>query len=195
MKKLICLSGGMDSAVILYNMTRDDDAEIFTITFNYGQAHYIETIAAKRLAGFFDIPNKLIDFEPVVGRGGNLLMGGDGSPVVPNRNATMLSLAVTYAEAIGAEEVYFGPTKDDFELFPDCRPKFVNAFNAMLKAGGSKVRVIAPLIKMTKPEVADWGDLLGVPFHETWSCYVGGNDPCGKCMACNARKEALACIK
>ena len=192
--KVICLSGGMDSTVLAYKLKHEGE-ELYSLTFHYGQSHYCETLAAKRIADALGIPNKLIDFQPVVGRGQNALTGGEGSPVVPNRNATMLSLAVTYAEGIGATEVHYCPTKEDFELFPDCRSDFVAAFNAMLEVSESRATVFAPFINMSKGEIAVLGSKLGVPFGETWSCYAGGEEPCGVCLACQTRKEALKCIK
>lgn len=193
MKKVICLSGGMDSTVLAYKL-KHEGGELHSLTFHYGQTHYRETLAAKRIADTLGIPNKLIDFQPVVGRGENSLTGGTGSPVVPNRNATMLSLAVTYAEGIGATEVHYCPTNEDFELFPDCRPAFVAAFNAMLESSESRARVFAPFINMSKGEIAVLGSKLGVPFEMTWSCYTGEKEPCGECLACRTRREALKCI-
>lgn len=193
MRGVICLSGGIDSTVLAYKL-HDEGVDLYSLAFHYGQSHYREIDCARRIARTVGIPHRLFDFEPLVGRGGNALTGGEGSPVVPNRNATMLALAVTYASGIGASEVYYCPTKDDFELFPDCRPGFVEAFNAMLAAGECEVRVSAPFVTMGKAEVAALGAKLNVPLEETWSCYAGGREPCGECLACETRKEALACI-
>jgi 7-cyano-7-deazaguanine synthase len=194
MKKVICLSGGLDSTVLAYDLNREA-GDLLSLSFHYGQTHQKETIAASRIAIGLGIPNKLVDFSSVVGRGDNALTGGEGSPVVPNRNATMLSIAVTYAEGIGADAVYYCPTREDFDLFPDCRPAFVSAFNKMLKASGGNARVFAPYIAKRKSDIVKIGADLGVPFDQTWSCYAGGSKPCGSCLACKSRSEAMACIR
>jgi 7-cyano-7-deazaguanine synthase len=167
------------------------DGVMATITFAYGQSHYKEVIAAQRIAGELEVPWRLIDFTPVVGRGDNLLTGGKGSPVVVNRNATMLTLAVTYAAGIGSSAVFIAPTKEDYDLFPDCRPAFFKRFNRMLEIAEVPVHVETPYIHMTKRNVVSIGRKLNVDFDATWSCYRGGSRPCGECLACTTRKVAL----
>ena len=192
-RRVICLSGGLDSAVLAYQWHKE--SELHAIGFHYGQSHYKENDAARRIATKLDIPFLLFDFQPVVARGKDSLTGGEGSPVVANRNATMLTLAATYGEGIGADYVLFAPTAEDFTLFPDCRFDFVESVNEMLFVGGCKIRENTPFINNTKAEVVAIGKKLGVPFEETWSCYAGGKEPCGKCLACTTREEALECLK
>ena len=193
MKSVLCLSGGLDSTVLAYDLVSQGH-ELHTLTFHYGQQHRREIDAARVIAGLLGVPNKMVDFDPVTGRGGSSLTGGVGSPVVANRNATMLSLAVTYAAGIGASQVYYCPTSEDYNLFPDCRPQFVAAFNRMLQASECPVKVVAPYLSKSKSEIVRTGKQLAVPFEKTWSCYEGGKEPCGKCLACKPREGALACI-
>jgi len=189
-KNVICFSGGLDSTVLLHDLLTSSGV-MATLTFAYGQKHYKEVVHAQRIATGLGVPWRLIDFTDCVGRGENLLTGGTGSPVVPNRNATMLSLAVTYAAGIGADTVYIAPTAEDYELFPDCRPEFYSQFNKMLKVAGVGVTVETPYISWLKKQVVEQGRRLGVDFSTTWSCYMGGNKPCGECLACKTREVAL----
>ena len=101
MNSVICLSGGLDSTVLAYDLL-DQGHCLHALTFHYGQSHRREMDAARVIANLLGVPNKMVDFEPVTGRGESCLTGGEGSPVVASRNATMLSLAVTYASGIGA---------------------------------------------------------------------------------------------
>lgn len=189
---VICLSGGLDSTVLAYDLL-DQGHCLHTLTFHYGQSHRREMDAARGIADLLGVSNKTVDFEPVTGRGKSSLTGGEGSPVVANRNSTMLSLAVTYAAGVGASQVYYCPTSEDYDLFPDCRPQFVSVYNRMLEVSECETRVIAPYITISKAEIVKIGRRLDVPFDETWSCYVGGEKPCGECLACKTRGEALAC--
>ena len=189
-KNVICFSGGLDSTVLLHDLLTSSGV-MATLTFAYGQKHYKEVVHAQRIANDLGVPWRLIDFTDCVGRGENLLTGGTGSPVVPNRNATMLSLAVTYAAGIGASAVFIAPTKEDYDLFPDCRPAFYKRFNRMLEIAEVPVHVETPYIHKTKRDVVSIGRKLNVDFSTTWSCYMGKNKPCGECLACTTREAAL----
>ena len=193
MSSVICLSGGVDSTVLAYHL-KSKGHDLHAIVFDYGQTHAKEIIAAKEIAQQLGIPSTVSNFGDLVGRGQDLLTGGAGSPVVANRNATMLTLAATYAVGIGCDSVFYSPTVEDFKLFPDCRPKFVEDFNSMLSSSNTPVKVFAPFIAMTKREIVQLGKKYDVPFEKTWSCYVGGEKPCGECLACKTRQEAFQCI-
>lgn len=193
MKVVVCLSGGIDSTVLAYFLDRAG-CNVTALTFDYGQTHAKEIEHAKYIAEELRIQNHVLDFRSAIVLGKSALTGGEGSPVVLNRNATMLSLAVTFAAGIGAEHVYYGPTSEDYDLFPDCRPEFVESFNAMLESSQTPCSIIAPFINNTKRDIVEMGKLLGVPLDKTWSCYEGGEEPCGTCLACTTREEALVCI-
>lgn len=192
MNALICLSGGLDSTVLAYDLV-SRGAHLESISFDYGQSHKRELDAAREISELLGIKHRILDFSKAVPSGGSSLTGGEGSPVVPNRNGTMLTLAVTYAAGIGAEKVFYGPTKEDHKVFPDCRREFVDSFNEMLKISECEITVHAPFLNLEKGDVVLIGKGLDVPFEKTWSCYVGGEDPCGKCSACISRKKALSC--
>lgn len=112
--------------------------------------------------------------------------------MVPCRNPILLSLAVNLAVSIGAEEITFGANADDAESFPDCRRTFLKAFNEMLRVCKIDVRVAAPYIDQSKHWIALLACDLKVKRNETWSCYRGGDRPCGECDACKKRELALA---
>ena len=118
----------------------------------------------------------------------------DGIPVtyVPARNTFMLGLAASYAEQVCAQRIYTGFNIIDYSGYPDCRPEYVEAFNAALSAGMKKpVEVVAPLVQMTKVEIVNLARELGVPLKHTWSCYTGGVRPCGRCDSCILRADAF----
>jgi 7-cyano-7-deazaguanine synthase len=115
--------------------------------------------------------------------------------IVPNRNSMMLNIAASVAIAKGYNKVYTGVHAGDHFIYPDCRPEFINALNDMLylaNQGMAEIYVQAPFMNMTKAEIAKAGELLGVRFAETWSCYKGGELHCGRCGTCVERAEAFA---
>lgn len=120
------------------------------------------------------------------------------STYVPGRNIIFLSFAISYAEAIGAEAVFIGANAIDFSGYPDCRPEFYRAFRKAALTGtragaeGRPIRILAPLIRMTKANIIRLGLRLRVPFHRTWSCYGGGRRPCGRCGSCRVRARGFA---
>jgi 7-cyano-7-deazaguanine synthase len=122
---------------------------------------------------------------------GSTLTDGKGTVIVPNRNAILLSLAVNLAVSAGADTVTFGANADDEAIFPDCRMAFVQTFNNMLTTAEVPVEVCAPFLNKPKWWIAGLGRELGVALNDTWSYYAGGKEPCGKCLACQKRSEAL----
>lgn len=170
--KTILLSGGMDSALLV---KRSPEANLLFV--NYGQPHRAqERAAAARVAARAGTPLYVVNVP---------LRGGfepNGSPVMPGRNAALLSVAVNW-QAMGTVEI--GCCAADAELFPDCRPEWIAAFNAQIVASGVPVTVEAPLLNTSKAEIrAELGDWLDL----SWSCYYPtNNEPCGRCGACKAR--------
>ena len=192
---VICLSGGLDSTVLAYDIlnTRPGLArqDLSAVCFNYGQRHYTEIDHARRIAETLRIDFEVLEIAGLFGCNDNLLTGKGSSPVVPNRNAIFLSIAVSYAITRGARAVYYAPTVEDYELFSDCRPEFVDALNELLQSSEIDCLVFAPFIRKTKKEIVELGRRLMVPFDQTWSCYEGTFEPCGACLACLNREEAL----
>lgn len=182
-KVVLLLSGGMDSTVLLHRLLADKN-KVVCLFVDYGQAHALREFASAKAAA---------------SRAGVQLhrwctaqLGScDGaSPVVPGRNAVLLSLAANLAAQHGIGYVAIGCTKDDSVLFPDCRyATFMDTMSRALTAG-YEVKVEMPWCFHTKAEVAREGRELGVVMDETYSCYRGG-EPCGECLACKTRTAAL----
>jgi len=118
---------------------------------------------------------------------------GIPSTYVPARNTIFLSLALSYAEAIGAKAIFIGANAIDFSGYPDCRPSFYKAFQKVIKAGtkARKIKIFTPLIRMTKAQIVRLGMKLGAPLDLTWSCYKGGSKPCGVCDSCRLRQKGF----
>jgi 7-cyano-7-deazaguanine synthase len=188
MKTIIhLLSGGLDSVVMLHDLASQGHM-VHCALFRYGQNHEQELTFAKGHCRKLNVQFTAVDLPRLRG---SSLTGDSGSVVVPNRNAIMLSVAVNLAFAAKAEAVTFASNLDDASGFPDCRPEFVSAFNAAVKAAGIEVEVCAPYINLTKRQIVDIGRRLGVQLWDTWSCYTGGSTPCGRCAACMKREQAL----
>jgi len=208
MKGVHILSGGMDSATLLY-LLQEEGHELRCLTFDYGQRHRREIASAEAIARSLAMPHQVIDLTAV----GGVLTGSaltDEVPVphghyaaenmkltvVPNRNAIMLAIAWGVAIASRADFVSYAAHAGDHFIYPDCRPHFVGAVEHAFKAategfGGETLALQVPFLHLTKGEIAYEGLRLGVPFELTWSCYEGGEVHCGKCGACVERKEAF----
>ncbi|MFA5320804.1 MAG: 7-cyano-7-deazaguanine synthase QueC [Candidatus Omnitrophota bacterium] len=208
-RAVVLLSGGMDSAVTLYLALRQG-FECLCLSFDYGQRHSRETVAAGKLAkaaGCFlrRVKLRLSDKGSVLMRKNASLTRGlrkNGSAIpetyVPARNIVFLSCALSIAEAEGAGDIFIGAHDQDYSGYPDCRPEFFAAFQAAAdlgtKAGceGRPVRFNAPLLGMSKKDIVLLGAGLGVPFELTRSCYKGEPKPCGKCESCLYRAKGFA---
>lgn len=196
MKTIVLLSGGLDSAVAL--ASSEDVVEALTV--DYGQRHRKEIGAAEKLAGHYNVPHTVASVDPVLFQGSALTTGGDlpntaahspDSTYVPARNTVLIALAAARAEAIGAQRVVVGCNADDAGGYPDCRPRYLAAFRDVLNEGTlGHVWVHAPLLYCTKARVMEMAEELNVPVGLTWSCYAGGNEPCGQCGACIGRGDA-----
>lgn len=216
MKALVLSSGGVDSTVCLAIAVQKYGAEnVCALSVSYGQKHSRELNAAKKLAEYYGVKQKSIDLALVFeGSDCSLLSGSDediptetyaeqlehtdGKPVstyVPFRNGLFLSAAASVALSEECSEIYYGAHADDAagNAYPDCSEEFNNAINTAIFLGsGKQLRVIAPFIGTSKAEVVKKGLELGVPFELTWSCYAGGEKPCGVCGTCRDRAKAFA---
>lgn len=213
-KAVVLLSGGLDSTTTLY-VARHQGYNVTALIFDYGQRHQKEIQHAKRIAQHggcsykivkISLPWKgsaLLDKKIAVPTHRMLRAGEKKIPLtyVPSRNIIFLSLAASFAEAIGAKNIFIGANAIDYSGYPDCRPKFVRAFQNVLahgtKAGaeGKHIKIHAPLIHKTKAEIISLGRKLKVPYHLTWSCYQGTKKPCGVCDSCVLRKRGFDALK
>jgi 7-cyano-7-deazaguanine synthase len=207
---IVLLSGGLDSATVLA-IAQAQGFEVHALTVLYGQRHAAEVEAAKRVARASAVEDHrfvAIDLRVIGGSAltANIDVPKNGSTVdeipvtyVPARNTVMLSIALGMAEVVGASDLFIGVNAVDYSGYPDCRPEFIQAFEALAnvatKAGveGSRFSVHAPLIHLSKPEIISEGLRLGVNYANTLSCYdPAGTRPCGKCDSCRIRMRAFA---
>lgn len=216
---VVLVSGGMDSAVVLA-IARERGHAVHALSVRYGQRHTSELDAAERVAAALGaVQHKTVNVD-LRAIGGSALtddidvpLDADGHPVgqqapkdaipvtyVPARNTIMLSVALGWAEVLGASDLYCGVNAVDYSGYPDCRPEFVEAFerlaNLATKAGveGAGLRVHAPLQYLSKADIVREGLRLGVDFALTVSCYQadGHGRACGRCDACRLRAEGFA---
>lgn len=184
------LSGGLDSTVLLYDLTQQG-CQVHCLLFNYGQSHVSELQYARKHCELTKTPFTEIElYRTQFAFRKSMLTDGRGGNVVPNRNAVLLNIAVAIAIANDAEMVTYACNKDDREQFPDCRPEFLKALNETLKATLISVEVCAPYGGLTKRQIVQHARKNKWPYDDTMSCY-GGND-CGMCDACRKRKAACA---
>jgi 7-cyano-7-deazaguanine synthase len=207
-KAVILVSGGMDSAVTLA-IARQQGYQIHALSVAYGQRHSSELEAAARVAhmlGAVEHKTVHVDLRSI---GGSALTadidvpeeGGEGIPVtyVPARNTIMLSIALGWAEVLGSTDIWCGVNAVDYSGYPDCRPAFIEAFerlaNVATKAGveGAGIRIHAPLMAMSKADIAREGERLGIDFAATVSCYQADAEgrACGHCDACRLRAQGF----
>lgn len=181
------LSGGMDSTVLLYELL-DQGHNVHCVLFDYKQRHVKELEFAKWHCKWRKVLYTIIELPQLRG---SELTDGSGGIVVPNRNAILLSIAVNLAIAAKADSVTFAANADDESTFPDCRRSFVKAMNTSVKAAGYDVEICAPYLDWPKWKIGALAQTMRVPLTETWSCYRGGEKPCGECPACIKREAAL----
>ncbi len=209
-KAVVLTSGGLDSTTILA-YARSLGYRCFTVSFDYGQRHRAELLAAERCSrvnGSED--HKLISLD-LGSIGGSALtdaniqvpeMETEGIPVtyVPARNTIFLSIALGWAEVLAAEVIFIGVNAVDYSGYPDCRPEFIRAFeqvaNLATRAGveGHPIKIEAPLIHLSKRQIIEMGMQLGVDYSQTVSCYQATDDgkACGLCDACRLRKQGFS---
>ncbi|MEW6104027.1 MAG: 7-cyano-7-deazaguanine synthase QueC [bacterium] len=210
-KAVILLSGGLDSSTILY-LAKSKGYLCFPLSFDYGQRHKKELVCARKIAESLGLSlivvkinlpwlsSSLTDKKKPIPSPEKTEKIGERIPstYVSARNLIFLSIAISYAEEIGANSIFIGANARDFSGYPDCRDDFLKSFfkTASLgtKAGVSKkpISIERPLIDKTKKEIVLLAKGLGVPFELTWSCYKGGRKPCGICESCFLRKKGFS---
>lgn len=207
---LVIFSGGLDSTVAVYDAV-DQGFKVDLVSFNYGQKHKKELDYAKATATKLGLRHDICDLSgltPLLAEGGSALISEEEVPeghyaeenmkltVVPNRNMIMLSIAGGIAVARGINYIITGVHAGDHAVYPDCRPPFIGHVSEALVIGnagfGAMQGIIAPYVQKSKAEIARKGILLRVPFEETWSCYKGEEDHCGRCGTCVERLEAIS---
>jgi 7-cyano-7-deazaguanine synthase len=205
-KAVVLVSGGLDSATALA-IARQQGFECYAVSFRYGQRHQAELEAAARVVQALGAAEHRIMAIDTAGMGGSALTDlsmqvpespGEGIPVtyVPARNTVFLALALGWAEVLGADDIFIGVNAVDYSGYPDCRPEFIQAFEAMAnlatKAGveGRVIHIRTPLIDLTKAQIIQAGADLGVDYSLTVSCYQPDEQgrACGVCDSCRFRK-------
>jgi 7-cyano-7-deazaguanine synthase len=200
-KAVIVLSGGPDSATVAY-WAKQQNYQIYPITFKYGQIAVKETQAAQKIAHKLETSTKIIDLSALkdifstatslVNRDIPLTAEFSTPIIVPFRNAIFLSAAVAYAITVKAKKIFYGAQGSDEPFYPDCRRKFYEAFEKAAQLGTCEdITIQAPFSNLTKAQLIKEGTKLNVPFELTWSCYLDGNKHCGKCESCINRKKAF----
>ena len=208
-KAVVLVSGGLDSTTVLA-IARSQGYQCYTLSFDYGQRTHSELVAAERCSkqlGAVEHKVVSLDLRTI---GGSALTDDsievpeeetEGIPVtyVPARNTVFLSIAIGWAEVLGAQEIFLGVNAVDYSGYPDCRPEFIEAFEALAnlatKVGveGQKLQVKAPLMALSKEQIVALGTELGVDYAETVSCYQAtlSGAACGRCDSCRLRREGF----
>ena len=210
---VVLLSGGLDSATAAA-WAKTEGYALHALSFDYGQRHKRELASARRVAKALGVVGHQVLKIPLGQLGGSALTDkaiavpdaprrastiGSSIPstYVPARNTVFLSLALAYAEVVGAEAIVIGANALDYSGYPDCRPEYLAAFERMAglatKAGveGRKMQVLAPLLELSKADIVRLAGRLDAPIQATWSCYRGGKAPCGRCESCVLRRKGF----
>ena len=199
---VVLLSGGLDSATVLYYaLARGYKCRV--LIFDYGQRHKREIASAVKIAKSSKSDYRILKIN-FPWKGSALLdkkikvpetiAKGIPATYVPARNIIFLSFALSLAEVIKARAIFIGAHAQDYSGYPDCRPEFFKAFVKMAEAGiaaKDKIKILAPLLNKNKSQIIKLGKSLGVPFNLTWSCYRAGKTPCGKCDSCFYRAKGF----
>jgi 7-cyano-7-deazaguanine synthase len=213
-RAVVLLSGGMDSATTAA-IASSLGFEVVALSFRYGQRHAVELEAARRIVGQLNLPRHLVVDIDLAAIGGSALTGRIAVPkdraieeigaripptYVPARNTIFLSFALAVAEVVGAEDIFIGANALDYSGYPDCRPEYFRAFQAMADLAtrtgveeGRKIRINAPLLELTKAQIIERGLELGVDYSVTLSCYDPSPEgaACGRCDACLLRLKGF----
>ena len=211
-KKTVCLvSGGLDSTVASF-IAKKEGYEIYALTFRYGQRHEKEINCAKKIVKLLNVKKHIIFDINLDCFGGSSLTDKNQdiqknkineigkiipSTYVPARNTIFLSIALAYAETVGASAIFIGVNALDYSGYPDCRPEYIKKFQKLADIAtkkaieGKKISINTPLIDMSKSEIIKRGLSLGIDFKNTWSCYSGTNKACGKCDSCLLRLKGF----
>ncbi|MGI8912755.1 MAG: 7-cyano-7-deazaguanine synthase QueC [Chloroflexota bacterium] len=214
-RAVVLLSGGLDSTTTLA-IAQQQGFAVYALTFRYGQRHDVEIAAARRIAEVYGVSQHVIAEIDLRQFGGSALTSdiavpkaravremGEGIPVtyVPARNTIFLSFALAWAEVLEANDIFLGVNALDYSGYPDCRPEYIAAYQAMANlatrdgvAGGKQLTIHTPLIALSKAEIISRGLDLGVDYSLTVTCYDpgAGGMPCGQCDACQLRAKGFA---
>lgn len=206
-KAYVLLSGGMDSTTCLYIAAREYQHDVVGVSLDYGQHHSNEIQHASEICEHLGVKHMVHDIRGLLGIGGltdkskevpdvsYAEIEGVSPTYVPFRNGALLSIAASLAQADSdAVAVYYGAHAEDAQnwAYPDCTPEFIGAMaNAIYIGTYHRVRLVTPLMWMTKDEIVTVGSVYGVPWEMTWSCYKGGEKHCGTCPTCQARQQAF----
>ncbi|WP_457601489.1 7-cyano-7-deazaguanine synthase QueC [Hydrogenivirga sp.] len=209
-RAIVLLSGGMDSATLLWFAKREFE-KVWAVSFDYGQRHRVELRYAKELASLAGVEEHIIVEMPIYRsiKGSALVDESVEVPsedypeneppitTVPMRNLNFLAIAAAFADAYEVNHIGIGVHALDTP-YPDCRPEFITSAEAAINAGSIltakkklRIHVWAPFLGMSKRDIALLGKELGVPYDKTYSCYRGTEPPCGECPTCRQRQEAL----
>jgi 7-cyano-7-deazaguanine synthase len=213
-KAVVLLSGGLDSTTVAA-IAKQQGYAVYALSFDYGQSHKLELESAARVAQNLGLAQHAVVKVDLRSFGGSALTSdtpipkhrsaaeiGNGVPVtyVPARNTVFLSLALAWAETLGATDIFVGVNALDYSGYPDCRPEFITAFERMANLGtkigtegGARIRIHAPLISMTKKEIVETGLSLGIDYSITTTCYDPSptGEACGACDACLLRLKGF----
>lgn len=208
MKAVCLLSGGMDSSTLAYH-AKSKGYNILALHLNYGQrTEGKELASAKKIASLLEAEAFIeISLDFFTKFGSSSLTDKEiavekfdparvhlPNTYVPFRNANLLAIATSFAEACGADAIFIGVQALDYSGYPDCRPEFIDAFQKVIDLGTkdtTKITLFTPFIQMTKADILREGIKLGVPYEHTWSCYKNEGKACGSCGSCHFRKEAF----
>ncbi len=205
-KAVVLLSGGMDSATTLALALRKFN--IIALHFNYHQrTEKRELWSFRKLCDYYNVEKQLIiDMDFLRKIGGSTLIKGKGkipaplfkkgvipSTYVPFRNGIMMSIAAAVADRFDADRIYIGAVEADSSGYPDCRENFILNFERAVRSGTRRthLKIVAPLISLSKAEIVKLGNKMGVPFEYTWSCYKSDKEPCLECESCILRKRGF----
>jgi 7-cyano-7-deazaguanine synthase len=206
MKIVLIYSGGLDSTTLLYYL-RADGHQVRALSFNYGQRHARELVAAQAITARLGVEHVVMDLATL---GRDLLTGSSQTDptvevpeghyaeesmkatVVPGRNLIMASIGLGWAASMKSDAIALGVHSGDHAIYPDCRPEWVDALRRISRINDwHPVELMTPFIRWSKGEIARMALRLNVPIDETWTCYKGEAVPCGKCGSCVERAEAL----
>lgn len=212
-RAVVLLSGGLDSSTALA-IADEKGYEVVALTFDYGQKHVREVDSARKVAKYYHVKEHLVlplqlggilkssitqrSMRVPKGTPRSKISSGIPSTYVPGRNIVFLAIGASVAESLGADRLIIAANSIDFSGYPDCTPEFVQSFQRMLDVGtkagkeGRRIRIEAPLLRMSKAEIVREAVRLKVPLELTWSCYSGGPKACGRCDSCILRLDGFA---
>jgi 7-cyano-7-deazaguanine synthase len=200
-KAIVLLSGGLDSTTVLY-YALSKKYKCDCLIFDYGQKHKKELKSAIKIAKSVNVNYSIIKIAlpwasdvltnknkkvPIHKR----LPKNIPPTYVPGRNTLFLSYALSFAQSINAKSIFIGVNAVDFSNYPDCTPKFIEAYNNVLKTLKTKITILTPILKLNKAQIIKLGTKLNVPYKDTWTCYNGFDKPCMQCDSCKLRAKGF----